>query len=155
MNKKAFTLIEILMVIGIIVVLTTAILIGLNPAQQIAKARNSERESHLNAILNAIGQNVADNDGNFNCVSGVLPTSTRIMATSTATSTYNIGPCLVPTYLAEMPFDARGSSTASTTYWVSITDYNTGYDIMRNATTGRVTVGAPYAELGETISITR
>jgi hypothetical protein len=32
---------------------------------------------------------------------------------------------------------------------------STGYQIVRNAADGRITVSAPYAELGDVISVTR
>src|SRR3989344_5801828 len=38
-----------------------------------AIARNSQRWSHGKSILDAIGQNMADNKGNFNCLTGPLP----------------------------------------------------------------------------------
>lgn len=156
-GEGGFTIIEIIIVIAIIGVLAVTITLGLNPMQQLAKARNNERKTHLSAILNALGQRISDNDGNFNCSSGSLPTSTKRMAntTSTPSSTYDIAPCLVTDYLATMPYDSRSPETASTTFWTSITSYNTGYDILKNATTGRITLSAPYAELGETITITR
>ena len=155
--EGGFTIVELLIVISIIGVLATALIFGLNPAEQFAKARNTERKSHLNAIINAIGQRTSDNDGDFNCSTGALPTSTKRMAnaTSTPSSTYDIATCLITDYLAEFPYDPNSPATASTTFWTSTTSYHSGYDILRNATSGRITLSAPYAELGETIRITR
>src|SRR3989344_5679707 len=64
-QSKGFTLIEILVVIGIIAVLAAIVLIAINPARQFAQARDSQLVSNLNAILNAIGQRIADNRGTF------------------------------------------------------------------------------------------
>lgn len=144
-----FTLIEILVGMAIIVVLTTAALIVLNPIQQFAKGRNAQRKGDLNVILNAVGQNTVDNLGTFSCSSGAIPTTTTRMASSS--NNYNIAPCLVTTYLNSLPFDPSTSSAR----WKSVTNYDTGYTIAKNATTGRVTVAAPAAELGESISVTR
>ncbi|MBI4086220.1 MAG: type II secretion system protein [Candidatus Liptonbacteria bacterium] len=148
-NRVGVTLIEIMVALAIIAVLTAAVLVILNPIQQLAKGRNIQRKADTNVILNAVGQNTVDNRGTFSCASGAIPTTTMKMASSSGN--YNIAPCLVTTYLNSMPFDPLASSAD----WKSMADYDTGYTIMKNATTGRVTVSAPAAELGETISVTR
>ncbi|MEK7212539.1 MAG: type II secretion system protein [Patescibacteria group bacterium] len=148
-NRRGYTLLEIVITLGIITILLAITLVLSNPGKQFSKARNTERWSEVNIIVNAIGQNISDNRGQFACVTGAAPTSSIKMAS--ATSTYNIAPCLVPTYLVIMPYDP----TATSSHYVSNSDYDTGYFILRNATSGRITVSAPSAELGEAISATR
>lgn len=144
-----FTIIEITVAIAIITLLILLTIIILNPTQQFAKGRNAQRKGDMNIILNAVGQNTVDNLGTFSCTSGAIPTTTKRMASSSGN--YNIAPCLVSTYLENLPYDP---STSSARY-KSVTDYDTAYTILKNATTGRVTVAAPAAELGESISVTR
>jgi len=148
-NQKGFTLIELLVVIGIIAILASVVIVALNPARQFAQARNTQRSANVNAILNGIGQYMADHNGNWNCPAGALPGTATNMA---STGGYNIADCLTPTYLPAMPFDpsATGANFTSTS------TYDLGYSVMQTGgATGRVTVAAPAAELGATIAVTR
>lgn len=148
-NNKGFTLFELIISLGILTVIAGATLYFLNPARQLAGSRNSRREADLNTIINAIGANAADNRGVFTCSSGALSASSTRMAIGAGN--YNIAPCLVPAYVARLPYDPLESGAR----FASITDYDTVYAIAKNATTGRVTVSAIYPELGEIISVTR
>lgn len=146
-SARGFTLIEVLLVIGLIAILAAIVIIAINPARQFAQARNTQRHSNVTAILNAVHQNMIDNNGNWTCSAGDIPTTTpQKMASSGG---YDICSCLVPTYIAEMPYDPVSGS------YTSCSNYDTGYYIVQSSTTGRVTVSAPGAELGQTISITR
>jgi len=146
-KKGGFTLIELLIVIGIIAILMAATLIAVNPFRQFAMANNANRWSGVNTILNSVSQNLVDNAGTFTCAAGAIPAAATNMGS--ATGDYDICACIVPTYVAGMPYDPQTGS------YTDCTTYNTGYTILRNATTGRVTIAAPDAQLGETISVTR
>jgi len=133
-NKKAgFTLIEILVVIGIIAILAAIVIVAINPARQFAQARNTQRESDVSTILNALGQHMVDNKGvaisTTNCPGiGTAPDSTtRVIGTSAVDLN-----CLVPTYIASaMPMDPASGTAA-----------DTGYTITASST-GRYTICAP------------
>ena len=150
---SGFTLIEILMVMGIIALLAAVVIVAINPARQFAQARNSQRVSNVNTLLNAVGQNMTDNRGVFTCAAGEIPTiATAIKST---TGGYNMAPCIVPLYLPSLPFDPAAPGAHVT----SPTDYDTAYTIVRDSATNRVTIHAPFAhnvsELEQDISATR
>ncbi len=145
-TKRGFTLLEILVVIGLIAILAAITLIAINPGRQFALARNTERTSDVAEIANAISQNASDNKGLFTCNTGALPTTATFVGS--AAGSYDIRNCLVPLYLAEIPIDPSVGT------FTSGTNYSTGYQISMDSVTGRITVKAPNAELGQTISLT-
>jgi type IV pilus assembly protein PilA len=145
-NKKGFTLVEVLLVIVIIAILAAIVIIAINPGRQISQANNTQRQSDVTTILNAVHQYSIDNRG-------VFPEEITATVTVIGSAVGQIDICeyLVPTYVAELPFDPTATDAAYT----DCTAYNTGYTIVEDATTGRLTVAAPGAELEETISVTR
>lgn len=54
-NKRGFTLLELLIVIGIISILAVILVIVLNPAETLRKARDSQRMSDLSTLKTALG----------------------------------------------------------------------------------------------------
>lgn len=137
-TKKGFTLIEILVVIGIIAVLAAIVIVAINPGRQFAQARNTQRTSNVESLLNAVGQNIADNKGLFSCpVIGAIPTTAPTDITSSV-SGYDLRTCLVPDYISELPVDpSQGIAFNAGTY-------DTNYTIQQDAVTSRITVCAPY-----------
>jgi len=169
---KGFTLVELLVVIGIIVILMTAALVAINPFRQFALANNASRWSGVTTIMNAISQKIVDKKGSvtWDCDDDPL-TDDTILTTSNVCmgagaladveigkcdSFYDICGCLVSDadaefddYIANMPYDPQTGG------YNSCADYNTRYTIQRDSTTNRITIAAVDEQLGETISITR
>jgi type IV pilus assembly protein PilA len=156
-KTQGFTLIEILVVIGMIAILATIVIIAINPARQFAQGRNSQRVSNVNTILNAIGQRIADNKGVFAGAfdSGNGTTTCPSLATSTVLDIESSGgadlSCLTPTYIPSgLPYDP----SAAGANWNSASSYDTKYQVSLDGN-GRYTVSAPNSELGQSISVTR
>lgn len=148
LSNKGFTLIEVLVVIGILAILATIVLVAINPARQFKLARDSQRSANVTAILNAIGQNMADNRGVLTC--GSTPYTLPTSATNIMSGGADIAGCLVPTYIASLPFDPSIEGA----HYTSEIDYNTGYMVATDVN-GRVTISAT-AEISENgISVTR
>ncbi len=158
-KNKGFTLIEILVVIGIIAVLAAVVLVAVNPSRQFKLARDLQRSTNLDAILNAIHQNMSEHRGIFVCggtTRDIPLVFTRIKSQATSTGggsgSSNLGDiasCLVPNYIVSLPFDPSLSGA----HYASSTDYDTGYDFMQNSD-GRL-VASSTGELTPIISDTR
>jgi len=109
--QKGFTLIELLVVIGIIAILTAAVAIAVNPGRQFAQARDSQRRSDIQALLDAVIQYSADNNGTIPSVITTTPTNV-----GTGTGLVDLSAALVPTYITVLPKDPTNGTDADTNY---------------------------------------
>jgi type IV pilus assembly protein PilA len=149
-KAKGFTLLEILLVVAAIAILAGIVIVAINPAKQLGDTRNSQRKIDVNTILNAAYQYSID--------TGYLPV-TIASSTCASASTNEIcktgGTCTSLTdlsvltatgkYIVSIPTDPTGSTTNGSGYYIATS----------SASGGRLTVCAPSAERGETISVTR
>ena len=117
--------------------------LAINPNKQLGDTRNAQRHSDVLAILNAVYQYSLDNSGSL--PASITTTQTEICKTGgTCTSLIDLAVLTTNAkYLVSIPFDPSGSSTNGA-----------GYEIKKTAD-NRVTVVAPDAEQGVTISVTR
>ncbi len=134
--KGGFTLLELLLVIAIIGILSTTMVVLLNPATQLARARDNRRESDLYAILAAVYQYQAENSGELPDTDGDPDTSsfpTSLTCIGSVSPCFNLAGAgdedtIVPTYLASMPMDPRpvneGEGTAENTGYLIFVDAN-------------------------------
>ncbi|HLC76391.1 MAG TPA: prepilin-type N-terminal cleavage/methylation domain-containing protein [Candidatus Peribacterales bacterium] len=162
--KAGFTLIELLLVIGIIAILAAIVIVAINPTRQLGQARNAQRNSDVNTMLNAIWQYAIDNNGDMPCSVGGTPcvdTTWRMLGGATvgcdvvgtpSGSTNHCGTetiaadCLTlrtlsGTYVVNVPGDPRWGSGNS------IAAGSKGFYIVKNDG-NRVTVRGCYTEGG-------
>ncbi len=146
-SQMGFTLIEILIVIGIIAILAAVVLVAINPGRQFALANNTARSSDVNTTLNAINQYQSDKKGAL--PASITTTATEICKTGASSCTGLIDLSVLTaseTYVPKLPIDP-GCPTGC--------DANgTGYTVIKS-TNNRITVAAPNAELGAVITVTR
>jgi len=137
MRSKGFTLIELLVVIGIVAILSTIVLVAINPARQFATARDTARRNDLYQILNAVHQYAVDNRGIY---PSQIQTGNWI---DIGSGGLNMAADLVPTYIPAIPIDPQSGDAALT-----------GYVLAREAD-GRLNATAANAEITIPLTITR
>lgn len=114
--QKAFTLIELLIVIGILGVLLTAVIVNINPLEAQRKARDTVRLKDM-AVLESIliqlindGVTIPTGSGNLGITGGASSTTSgrTTNCTSTAASTNWLG-IDVCNYAKTVPIDPRNN----------------------------------------------
>ena len=153
--RQGFTLIELLLVIGIIAILASIVIIAINPNRQLGQARDAQRRSDVNTILNAVYQYAIDNNGNLPN-RDITTTEKPICQSDVAYDTCS-GTTLIPvtggvnlrkltgSYLLNIPRDPSLNATGT----------GTRYTIKKDAN-NRITVKATGKEVSATeISVTR
>ena len=114
--KKAFTLLEILLVIAAIGILAAIVIVAINPQRQLAQVRDSERQSDLNTLNSALQQYLID-EGAYPPAIASLPVGvTREICAGgvsegdcESTGKVFLESALVPRHLAAIP---RGPNTS-------------------------------------------
>lgn len=152
---EAFSLIEILIVVALIIILATITIVAINPAKNFRDTRNAQRSSDVAAILNAVTQYTSEEgnsvaaletevgaileceDVNGDPQASVIGTSDVDLTGATDTD------ALVEEYIVEIPMDPSNGTEA-----------DTGYTICKTST-GRIQIAAPSAEGGKTIVVKR
>lgn len=119
-NKKAFTLVEIMVVVGMITVLFAAFLTLVDPVGQIKKARDSTRKSDLSLIRTGLELYYADYNGYPSYIgSGSQASDTGIECLEEALVNLDAlcdGSTGSDAYVKIMPSDPQSSDGASYCY---------------------------------------
>jgi prepilin-type N-terminal cleavage/methylation domain-containing protein len=126
---KGFTLVELLIVLGIIVILASVVVIAINPGDRMQKARNDQREINVNNLYSVLRS--------YKSREGDLPACVG----ATEGDIYDCTADLVPTYINSLPEDPSSSCA-----------HDTGYFVKENASTETFGVKAMCAEGGAEIT---
>ena len=130
-QKKGFTLLEILLVIAAIGILAAIVLVAINPNRQLALVRDATRSSDVNNIKKALEQYSIDNGGQY---PESIPTGSYKDICQTGANSVDQGTVesncvdlrlLVPTYIASIPTDPTGG-----TYKVGINSSNNTFQFI-------------------------
>jgi len=115
-SQKGFTLVELLVVIGIIGILMAVTIVAINPVLQFQNARNAQRQADVNTILNAFYEYEASNAGAVPAAASNITTTAKVLgalASQTATGTSFSTPNLTFTGLSGNIILTGGSVTIS------------------------------------------
>jgi type IV pilus assembly protein PilA len=129
-KQKGFTLIEILLVIGMIAVLATVVFVALDPAKRFRDVRDAKRATDVQSVLSAIQTYIVDNQGTL---PAGITTTEKQLGTAVAGCTLATGGCAVvgaadcinlsatlAKYLKTIPLDPSGGTATLTKYSVGI-----------------------------------
>lgn len=135
---EAFSLIEILIVVALIIILATITIVAINPGKNFEDTRNAQRSSDVAAILNAVTQYTSEEGNSLSAlddaVTGTIPQCDVAGAEYGAeigngTDMVDLtGEPLVEDYIVEMPLDPtdgvedEDTGTIETGYFICQTD---------------------------------
>lgn len=162
LNKKGFTLIEILVALTIVSILAVAVYAALNPAQRLKDAKDARRATDVDTILTAIHQSIVDKKGTLPSNMPLVDVEQQLGTGDTTVCTTAVGTsctgmttgCVdlmtggqnVAAYLKTIPLDPLGGTTAVAA--------KTGYSVIRDSN-GIVTVKACFTDAATPISASR
>lgn len=147
-HNRGLTLVELVVVVGILGLLLAITLIAINPGRIFGQSNDTIRKSDVGAILDAVNQYMVDHRGQ-------LPAGISLGVTATVgrgPGLIDICADLVPDYIAAIPVDPNNNGGNAITNCGG-GNYDTGYTIVVEPINKRITVHAPLAS--SVTSVTR
>ena len=133
-NKKGFTLIELLVVMGILGILMAVTILVINPAEYLARARDTQRISDLQTLNSAIATYLSNNNllaatTTINATVALATTPSPTLTTTTAVNAGRTGASswvkmdLTSAGLSTLPLDPKNSGNFAYLYYSDGTNY--------------------------------
>ena len=140
-NSKGFTLIEILVVLGIIAILAAIVIVAVNPKKHFDDALASTRSAGANSIMNAIGQYIVGEKGDLTNLSlPAVPVDPTDPPTPITNDQNGLCGDLIPKYSGTLPTDPDSTlEGAALTACVVGGSTSIGYTI-KQPTAGQIVV---------------
>lgn len=149
-KKTGFTLLELLITIGIISILSGITIVAVNPTRQFAKANDANRFNDVNTFISAIGQYTVKHRGALPTGPGndQLTATYRMIEKDASGSGIDLCDALVgEDFLNVFPTDP----SLDVDFVNCATDYHTGYQVKYE--NSHVSVNAPYVQVEGDITI--
>lgn len=118
MKKHAFTLLEILLVSGLLAILAGIVIYAINPGKQLANTRNAQRYVDVNTLDKAVYQYIIDTGS---LPGGIASSAQEICRTgaSDCAGLINLSALSQDAkYLVSFPIDPRATTTSGTGYYI-------------------------------------
>lgn len=122
-SRQAFTLLELLLVIGMIAVVASIVMSAIDPASKLAEARDTKRRVEIRELQNAITQYLIDDNVLRNIPNGignainVCRESVDPNDCTGAGTGYSLS-ALVPLYVVSLPVDPAETNPQETGYGI-------------------------------------
>ncbi len=158
-QEDGFTLVELLVVIGIIVVLFSVILVAIDPARRLKQARDAVRRQDVRDLLESVQEYIVDNDGTVPAAIDSVTSTYQVIGTDTSGCSTTCGLSGTETascadldtelvsstisYLSAMPADPSTGDAANTDYAINQT------------ASGHIVIAACDPEVATSISVER
>ncbi len=153
-ENSGFSMMEIMLVVVLLSVLIAGVIVAVNPADQFARARNTERIAHIREYHETISRKIAVEGLSWNCVSGPFPQEIDegepvFLEIGSGANQYNLCQCLVPVHMQSFSVDPLVGNIDNPRTCAG--SYSSGYEIWQNSLNNKIILRAPHAERGEVI----
>jgi prepilin-type N-terminal cleavage/methylation domain-containing protein len=123
-THAGFTLVELLLAMGVIGVLLSSAMVAINPAAQLTSARDAERRHHENQLQKAMFMHLIEQSrlpGDKPLPEGQASRLPLCRVGITDPGCVNVSADLIPTYIVDLPVDPAETDLTRTGYAAYLT----------------------------------